>query len=183
MVRLLKSKDEVAGVIREYIAMISTRFNRWYPRDLTEACCVANGQREGVCYTRIRRFLTRSRHTTSVYCYIQYMSQQNEIAERKNRTLVESAKCMLLDAGLDKCFWREAMLNAAYLQNRMTSCSIERTPTELFIGEKPDISHVRIFGSKFIRLFQNKRGKNGTTRRWKKVYLSAMMVTLKVTGF
>jgi transposase InsO family protein len=52
---------------------------------------------------------------------VPYTPQQNSVAERKNRSLVEMAKCMLLDADVHNRFWREAVCTAAYLQNRLRS--------------------------------------------------------------
>lgn len=68
---------------------------------------------------------------------------------------------MLLDACLDNRFWGEAVLTAAYLQNRMTSRSIDKTPVELFIGEKPDLSHIRVFGSKVYSMVPRQK-----RRKW-----------------
>ena len=42
---------------------------------------------------------------------------QNGVAERMNRTLLERARCMLSNAGLDKEFWAEAVSSACYLVN------------------------------------------------------------------
>ncbi|KFD61173.1 hypothetical protein M514_26660 [Trichuris suis] len=55
---------------------------------------------------------------------------------------------MLSDARLPIRFWGEAVLTAAYLQNRLPSRSIPKTPFEHFYGHKPDVSHLRVFGSK-----------------------------------
>lgn len=47
-----------------------------------------------------------------------YTPEQNGIAERANRKLVEKAKCMLFDARLNISFWAEAVNKAAYIINR-----------------------------------------------------------------
>ncbi|MQL05556.1 transposase, partial [Escherichia coli] len=47
--------------------------------------------------------------------------QQNGIAERMNRTILERVRCMLLSAGLPKSFWGEAAATAVYLINRCPS--------------------------------------------------------------
>lgn len=57
---------------------------------------------------------------------------------------------MLLDAGLPKRFWGEAVSTAAYLQNRLPSRSINKTPYELWNGFKPDMSNIRMFGNKMF---------------------------------
>lgn len=76
-----------------------------------------------------------------------YTPEQNGVAERKNRTIVEKAKCMLFDAGLPTKFWAEAVHTAVYIMNRSTSSALNNmTPEEAFTGVKPDVSNFRIFG-------------------------------------
>ena len=74
-----------------------------------------------------------------------YSPQQNGKAERKNRYVVEMVRCMLAESGLGKQYWGEAITAANYLQNRLPSSSIEKTPYEF--NKKPSYSHIRIFGS------------------------------------
>lgn len=77
-----------------------------------------------------------------------YTPQQNGVAERMNRTLVERAKCLLFDAELDKQYWAEAINMAAYLINRSaSSVLVERTPKKSWTGVKVDLSNLQIFGS------------------------------------
>ena len=45
--------------------------------------------------------------------------QQNGVAERMNRTLLEKVRCMLSNASLSKKFWAEALAYACYLVNRL----------------------------------------------------------------
>ena len=67
--------------------------------------------------------------------------QQNGVAERMNRTLVEMARCLLTQAGLENRFWGEAINTAAYLRNRAPSAALKSsTPFEIFTGNKPDLS-------------------------------------------
>ena len=57
--------------------------------------------------------------------------EQNGVAERLNRTLVESTRSMLLDARLPHKFWAEAISTAAYLRNRCPTRAVkEMTPYE-----------------------------------------------------
>lgn len=77
-----------------------------------------------------------------------YTPQQNGVAERINRTLVERAKCMIFDADLDKSYWAEAVNMAAYIINRsVSSVLIDKTPEEVWCGGKIDLSDLKIFGS------------------------------------
>jgi len=77
-----------------------------------------------------------------------YTPQQNGMSERMNRTLVEKARCLLYDAKLEKLFWAEALATAVYLRNRSAVSDLETTPYEKWHGRKPDVSQIRIFGSK-----------------------------------
>ncbi|CAA7051764.1 unnamed protein product [Microthlaspi erraticum] len=78
-----------------------------------------------------------------------YSPQQKGAAERKNRSLVEMARTMLAEQDLPFKFWAEAVYTSAYLQNRLPSRAIEGdlTPMEKWCGHKPNVSHLKVFGS------------------------------------
>ena len=78
---------------------------------------------------------------------IRYTPQQNGVAERENRTIIEKAKSMLFDAELAKPYWAEAVATDVYLGNRSPNSSIGgRMPEELWTGETPKLSHLKVFG-------------------------------------
>ena len=60
-----------------------------------------------------------------------YTPQQNGVAERRNRTLMDMVRSMMAQASLPVSFWGDALLTAAYLLNRVPSKSVELTPYEL----------------------------------------------------
>ncbi|GJY32556.1 putative ribonuclease H-like domain-containing protein [Tanacetum coccineum] len=73
--------------------------------------------------------------------------QQNSVAERRNRTLIEAARTMLADSKLPTTFWAEAVSTACYVQNRVLVVKPHnKTPYELFRGFKPALSFMRPFG-------------------------------------
>ncbi|GJX68327.1 putative ribonuclease H-like domain-containing protein [Tanacetum coccineum] len=73
--------------------------------------------------------------------------QQNEVAERKNRTLIKDVRTMLADLKLPTTFWAEAVNTAYYVQNRVLVIKPQnKTPYELFLGRKPALSFIRPFG-------------------------------------
>ncbi|GJV26788.1 putative ribonuclease H-like domain-containing protein [Tanacetum coccineum] len=73
--------------------------------------------------------------------------QQNGVAERKNRTLIEAARTMLANSKLPTTFWAEAVNIACYVQNRVLVINPHnKTPYELFLGRKPALSFMRPFG-------------------------------------
>ncbi|GKF33737.1 retrovirus-related pol polyprotein from transposon TNT 1-94, partial [Tanacetum coccineum] len=73
--------------------------------------------------------------------------EQNGVAERRNKTLIEAAKTMLNSIKLPKQFWGEAINTACYTQNR--SIIVKRhgkTSYDVFRGRSPDISNFHVFG-------------------------------------
>nr|GFB66740.1 hypothetical protein [Tanacetum cinerariifolium] len=73
--------------------------------------------------------------------------QQNGIAERKNRTLIEAARTLLADSLLPIPFWAEAVNTACYVQNRvLVTKPHNKTLYELLHGRLPSIGLMRPFG-------------------------------------
>nr|GEX33485.1 retrovirus-related Pol polyprotein from transposon TNT 1-94 [Tanacetum cinerariifolium] len=73
--------------------------------------------------------------------------QQNDITERKNRTLIEVARTMLADSLLPIPFWAEAVNTACYVQNMvLVTKPPNKTPYELLHGRTPSIGFIRPFG-------------------------------------
>ncbi|KAJ9547395.1 hypothetical protein OSB04_019938 [Centaurea solstitialis] len=75
-----------------------------------------------------------------------FTPQQNGLAERKNRILVEMVNCMLNQSGLPTNLWGEALLTACYIHNRITSRVIPTSPYELWKGRKPEIDYMKVWG-------------------------------------
>ncbi|KAH9802373.1 Integrase catalytic domain-containing protein [Citrus sinensis] len=73
--------------------------------------------------------------------------QQNGIAERRNRTLLDMVRSMLSYLSLPISFWGLTLETAVYLLNLVPSKSVPKTPIELWSGRKPSLRHVRIWGS------------------------------------
>lgn len=91
---------------------------------------------------------------------VPYCPEQNGIAERKNRTLVEMVRAMLSGANLSKSLWAECVMAANYIQNRLPSKSLDKTPFELWYNKKPNLSHMRVYGCKvFVQIPKCKRQK------------------------
>ncbi|GJR01291.1 putative ribonuclease H-like domain-containing protein, partial [Tanacetum coccineum] len=70
--------------------------------------------------------------------------QQNGVAKRKNRTLIEATRTMLADSKLPTTFWAEEVNTACYVQNRiLVTKPHNKTPYELFLGRKPALGFMR----------------------------------------
>lgn len=73
--------------------------------------------------------------------------QQNGVAERLNRTLIERVCACLYQADLQPRFWAEALNAVVYAKNRSPTVALKNmTPYEAWFGKKPDISNLRVFG-------------------------------------
>ena len=75
--------------------------------------------------------------------------QQNGVVERKNRTLEDMTRTMLVASGLPKNFWAEALNTSCYIINRYIIRPIlNKTPYELLKCRKPNLMHMRVFDCK-----------------------------------
>jgi hypothetical protein len=76
-----------------------------------------------------------------------YTPQQNGVAERKNRTLMDMVRSMIAGRNVPKVFWPEAVKWATHVMNRSPTLSVnDITPEEAWSGEKPAVHYFRIFG-------------------------------------
>ena len=75
-------------------------------------------------------------------------SQQNSRAERPHRDLSQMMRCLLHSSGLGPEYWTYALRMAVYIKNRLPHKSLQLTPFQSFTGKKPDLSRLRIFGSR-----------------------------------
>lgn len=137
-VYFLQMKSEVVKYFKEFKAQVERQTGRTIKILRTD-----NGGE--FCSSEITNILKRDgivHQTTNPYT-----PEQNGLCERMNRTIVERARCLLFDAKMDKKFWAEATNTAVYLRNRTIASGLSKTPYELWTGRKPDVSHLRVFGS------------------------------------
>ena len=134
----LKHKDEVFGKFLEWKALVEKSTGRKLKVFRTD---------NGGEYTsdEFENFLKKEGITHQLT--VPKTPEQNGVAERMNRTLVESVRSMLADAKLPYKFWAETLSTAVYLRNRSPSTAVKgKTPFEAWNGEKPNVKHLRIFG-------------------------------------
>lgn len=111
-------------------------------------------------------------------------SEQNGVAERKNRILLEITRALMLESKVPKSFWPEALATAAYLINRLPTKALNlKTPIQT-LSEFTKIPSTltlqpRIFGcSVFVTYL--KLIEASLILVLKNVFLSAMELTKKV---
>ncbi|GJW65598.1 retrovirus-related pol polyprotein from transposon TNT 1-94 [Tanacetum coccineum] len=138
-VKFLRSKDEAPDFIIKFLKTIQLRL-----KILVRRIRIDNGI-EFVNQT-LRDYYEKVgiSHETSVV----HSPQQNGVVERRNRTLIEAARTMLIYAKAPLFLWAEVVATACYTQN----CSIIRlrhgkTPYELLHDKLPDLSFFHVFGA------------------------------------
>ena len=91
---------------------------------------------------------------------IAYTPQQNGVAERMNRTLLDLVRSMLHHKSISKRFWAEALATAVYIRNRCTTRALpaNMTPHHIWYNEAPNLSHLRVFGSQCWYVVHHKKG-------------------------
>lgn len=148
---LLTHKSETIQCIKEYVAANQNRFGK-LPQ-------IIRSDRGGEYISNEYKAFLKTNGIAIQYTN-PYTPEQNGVAERKNRHLVEMTRSLLLDAGLENSYWGEAIMTAIYLQNRLPTSSTEKTPYELWFGKKPELDHLKIFGSKaYVFIPKEKRKK------------------------
>lgn len=151
VVYLMREKSEALEKAKEFVEMAKTQFGR-KPKILRSD---RGGEYIG---KKFKAFLKQNGIVGQLTA--PYTPQQNGVAERKNRYLVEMARCMLIDGNLSNRFWGEAVMTANYMQNRLPSRSISGTPYERWYGKKPNLGHVQRFGvDAYSHVPNAKRGK------------------------
>ena len=76
-----------------------------------------------------------------------YTPQQNGVADRKNRTIMNMVRSLLNSRRVPKTFWPEAVNCAVHILNKSPTLAVRnKTPEEAWSGTKPSVAHFRVFG-------------------------------------
>ena len=88
--------------------------------------------------------------------------QQNGVVERKNRTVQEMARTIIMDSKLTDIFWKHVVHTIVHIQNRvMLRNNTDQTPYELLKGRPTNVKHFRVFGRKcYIKRKDGRMGKS-----------------------
>jgi hypothetical protein len=156
----LKTKDEVFNKVKEFKALIKNLSER----KITILRSDNGGEYTSKEFVNFYKNVGIKRELTTPY-----NPQQNGVAERKNKTILEAVKTMIHDQDLSMCLWAEVAMAVVYAQNRLSHSALGlKTPEEMFTGKKPVVSHLKIFGHPvFMHIPKEKRnkmdpsGKNG----------------------
>jgi len=149
-VRFLKHKHEAAQAIKDHVAHL--RACRMHPN--------AFRCDEGWEFVNENLIQWLREQGIELQITAPYSSFQNGAAEHLNRTLVELAGAMLLGQQVPTFLWEYAIQHAAYLREcALAAATPGMTPYEAWHGMKPDVSHLREFGSPVYVLLQGRNVK------------------------
>ncbi|KAG9454283.1 hypothetical protein H6P81_007187 [Aristolochia fimbriata] len=100
-------------------------------------------------------------HGTQHQLSCPYTPQQNGVAERKHRHILDTTRALLLSSLVPCVFWGESILTSVYIINRLPSPVLNNsTPFSSLYGASPDYSSLRVFGStRFVLLPARERDK------------------------
>jgi len=133
---LIKKKSDVLQVFQEFQQKVERKFERKIKTVQSDW---------GGEYEKLHSFFRRIGIIHHVSC--PHAHQQNGIAERKHRHIVEVGLALLANAGMPLKYWGHAFLTAAHLINMLPSKILNfDTPHERLLHEKPDYSFLRVFG-------------------------------------
>ncbi|GKE76226.1 retrovirus-related pol polyprotein from transposon TNT 1-94, partial [Tanacetum coccineum] len=137
-VKCLRSKDEAPDFIIKFLKMIKVQLKVPVRR-----IRIDNGT--GFVNQTLRKYYKNGiSHDT----FVARSPQQNGVVERRNRTLIEAARTMLIYAKAPLFLWAEAVATACYTQNRsIVRLRHGKTPYELLHDKPPDLSFFHVFGA------------------------------------
>lgn len=133
----IKQKSEVATKLIEYVERVKTKFG-------TKPKVIRSDRGSEYTCTEVQSYLRKE--GIKFQCTVGYAPEQNGIAERKNRSLVEGARTILFEAELTKCWWAEAVHTVNYIHNRVITSATKKTPYEMYFNEKPRMTEFHAFG-------------------------------------
>lgn len=138
-VYMIKNKSQVYDCFVKFKTLVENQLNRKIKRIRSD-----NGGE--YCNAKFQRLCDESGIIHQKSC--PHTPQQNGLAERYNRTIIERARCMLFDSKLPRVYWAEAVLTAVVIMNSTVNSAIKRIPEEIWTGQTVDLSLFRIFGCK-----------------------------------
>ncbi|GJZ31837.1 retrovirus-related pol polyprotein from transposon TNT 1-94, partial [Tanacetum coccineum] len=138
-VKFLRSKDETPEFVINFLKQIQVGLNKTVRYIRTDNGTEFVNQVMSKYYEGVGIFHQKSVPRTP---------QQNGVVERRNRTLVEAARTMLIFSKAPMFLWAEVVATACYTQNRsLIHTRHNKTPYELVHDKKPDLTFLRVFGA------------------------------------
>ena len=125
----MKNRAELFSIFQKFYTEIQTQFN------ISIRVLRSDNARE---YFSAQFTSFMSHHGILHQSSCAHTPQQNGVAERKNRHLVETARTLLLHSHVPFRFWGDAVLTACYLINRMPSSVLhDQIPHSLLFPDQP----------------------------------------------
>ncbi|GKA52918.1 retrovirus-related pol polyprotein from transposon TNT 1-94, partial [Tanacetum coccineum] len=115
-----------------------------YDKDHLCSACEQGKRKKSI----LKPKLVPSTHSKLKLIHMDLTPQQNGVVERRNQTLVEAARTMLIFSKAPEFLWAEAISTACFTQNRsLVHTRYNKTPYELLKNRKPNVQYFHVFGS------------------------------------
>ena len=139
VVHIIKHKSEAAHLFMDFVALLRTQTGK-------EVKTLRSDNGGEFTSAEFKEWLAKSgiRQETSA----PYTPQQNGVAERTNRTIMNAVRSQMHSKRVPLYLWGEATVSTIYVLNRSLINFLNVTPFESWYGRKPDVSHIRTFGSR-----------------------------------
>ncbi|GAA0143947.1 transmembrane signal receptor [Lithospermum erythrorhizon] len=132
----MKCKSDTFMYMQQFHSMITNVF---------KACLITFQADEGGEFHKLEPFFKQHGILYRYYC--PYTPQQNGIAERKHRHIVDKMRCLLFQSMLPPTFWVEALNYSFYLINKLCSPSLNNnSPHQLLHQKTPYYDLIKVFG-------------------------------------
>ena len=143
-VYLLKEKSQAVNAIEIYITEVERQLDKKVKVVRSDRGGEYYGKHDetGQCPGPFAKLLER--HGIRAQYTMPYTPQQNGVAERHNRTLIDMVRSMMSNCSLPKFLWMYALKTAMYLLNRVPSKVVPKTPFELWTNRKPSLRHLNV---------------------------------------
>ena len=150
---LMVTKDEAVSLLKAFTIMVKTQFDK-----IVETIRSDNALELSKSY-EILEFFASFGITHQTSCV--QTPQQNGVAERKHRHLLEVSRALLFQALLLLRYWGECVLTATHLINQLPTKVLKgKTPYEVLHGSAPTYNHLRVFGCLgFVATYKQGRDK------------------------
>lgn len=112
----MKDHSELFSIVQTFCAEIKNQFG-------VSICTFRRDNAREYLSSQFKQFMSTHGILHQTSC--PNTTQQNGIAERKNRHIIETARTLLIQANVPLRFWRDTVLTSCYLINHIPSSTIQ----------------------------------------------------------
>lgn len=141
-VKLMRDKASVKQKLMNYCNFVNTQYGRWPKEFRADNAAEFEGTRAWM-----------EERGIELKTSAPYSPQQNGVAERMNRTILDLARAMRFEKSLPETLWGETVLHAAWIRIRSPTTALNgESPLKILTGNRPNLASTREFGEEVFIL-------------------------------